>query len=419
MEDVDITNDKKVKQFFALQKRNKKTIQKYIYNLNLYCNKIEPKMTPSELIKQAVDEEKKGVHKGERIIKERFLDLMVLLDEMGYAETSKKLVITNIKTFYHVNDVETPNNFTIKIDKKDRIGVEELLTRKDIKKAYSLANQRFRAIILTQVSSSLSAVDIRNLKVKTILDEFAKCGVMELDIPAMIKVAEKNNVIIMLDGKRQKNKVFYRTFISPEAVIEILRYWETDPPGSKDDYIFRIDGNQVPESTYSKNFQRINHKLGFQDRNKDSQFRSHNLRRFFATATVEVDINFIRAELLLGHDLPKVQDSYYKVTSPEAMFESYLKILPKITILGDVKTRVVTEDRLRQLEERHKKEMKQQEKRHQAKIAEMGAKIAALEAKTEENSATITEMEKIKQLLKNSNLLKDVDLKDNDILKNL
>lgn len=362
------TNDLAVNELFSLREIHVKTRGKYVHALNIYCTEIEPVMMPEELIDEALEEEVAfpPIHESNRKMTKRFMKFKAWIDNYGYKGSSKIVMYSYIKTFYRDLGVKIPDKmkFKVKVEKEDMIEVDDLPSKDDILRAYHATSLRTKAIILLGLSSGLSGIDIRHLKISSLMQEFQKYGLKDMNIEEMYQIAQKNEIVPMLDGKRIKNGVAYRTFCSPEAVRAIMNYLRLHPPETEDDYVFRIkklvrdennnivkdkNGNsikkykQIDEGTFFRVFTRLNNKIGLGDKKRESKVLPHSLRRLFASLVVEMDVNFVKAEFMIGHELSKTRRSYYKQTRPEVMREAYLTVLPSLTVLEDTKVRIVTE----------------------------------------------------------------------------
>lgn len=362
------TNDLVVNELFSLRELDVKTREKYILALNRYCTEIEPVTTPEQLIEEALDEEMAfpPIHESNRKMTKRFMKFKTWVDEQGWTGESKIVTFNCIKTLYRDLGVKIPEKmkFKVKVEKKDMIEIEDLPSKDDILRAYHATNLRTKAIILLGLSSGLSGIDIRYLKISALMLEFRKYGVEEMNIEEMYQVAQKNEIIPMLDGKRKKNDNKYRTFCSPEAVRAIMNFLRLHPPKSEDDYVFRNkaivkdedgvkirdkDGKvvreykQLNDDNFFRVFTRLNEKIGFGNRKREGKVLPHSLRRLFASLAIENDVSFVKTEFMLGHDLPKTQRSYYKQMRPNVMREAYLTILPSLIVLDDTKIRVIEE----------------------------------------------------------------------------
>ncbi len=114
---------------------------------------------------------------------------------------------------------------------------------------------------------------------------------------------------------------------------------------SDDDYLFinsRIQkeyvesGNdedrKLKDNTFLELYRSISEKCNMSsEKGKYNVIRSHNLRRCFYTTLTNNGCNYIVAELLMGHKLPKTQGGYYR-TNPEKLRLEYQKYIPYLTI---------------------------------------------------------------------------------------
>lgn len=114
---------------------------------------------------------------------------------------------------------------------------------------------------------------------------------------------------------------------------------------SDDDYLFinsRIQkeyvesGNdedrKLKDNTFLELYRSISEKCNMSsEKGKYNVIRSHNLRRYFYTTLTNNGCNYIVAELLMGHKLPKTQGGYYR-TNPEKLRLEYEKYIPYLMI---------------------------------------------------------------------------------------
>lgn len=381
------TNDLAVNELFSLRELDVKTREKYMLALNRYCTEIEPVKMPEQLIEEALEEEVAfpPIHESNRKMTKRFMKFKAWVDEQGWTGESKIVTFSSIKTFYRDLGVKITEKmkFKVKVEKQDMIEIEDLPSKDDLLRAYHATNLRTKAIILLGLSSGLSGIDIRYLKVFNLMPEFKKYGINKMDIDRMYQIAQENEIIPMLDGKRKKNGNKYRTFCSPEAVRAIMNFLRQHPPKNEDDYVFRNkaivkdeDGNtirdengnpvrkykQLNDDNFFRVFTRLNERIGFGDRKREGKVLPHSLRRLFASLAIENDVSFVKTEFMLGHDLPRTQRSYYKQMRPDVMREAYLTIFPSVTLLEDSKVHVVTDSRLAKLEEEVAKNKEENEK---------------------------------------------------------
>jgi len=106
----------------------------------------------------------------------------------------------------------------------------------------------------------------------------------------------------------------------------------------------------IGSTPFSKYFNQLNEKAGFKNHQRQIFFKSHSLRKFFATTLLKNDFPQIKADWLLGHRVDPVTESYFK-PSPESLKSDYLKVLPHLTITEKLEVKSITDERLRELED--------------------------------------------------------------------
>jgi hypothetical protein len=203
-----------------------------------------------------------------------------------------------------------------------------------------------RAILLVGASSGLSANEIINLKVKDF-----KTGY------------DKKTEITTLKLRREKTKVDFVTFLSPEAsrvVWEYLDYRErTIKTGetrrlhrlekqkvlSDNDYLFisRHIPDALPESkkeserklkhdSFMKMYKGLSEKARMNTvKGNWNLIRSHNIRKYFNSALLNANADSFFVEFCMGHTLDSTKAAYFRANS-EQLRETYSKYIPFLTI---------------------------------------------------------------------------------------
>lgn len=370
-----LEDDPKVIQFFLERESKPGTKKKYYTHLKHYIQHAGDGLTPTELIQEAISEERAGIYIEDRKIQKRFLRLKAWLLEQKWTDISKKTVLSNIKTFYktlHVHEIPTT---TIKVKRERQIKVTDLPSQEEVKKAVLRANQKYQAILLTMASSGLMQGDIIQLKLTDFIESFNTQAGTHFngvnDIDQLLLVAEKKEIIIKWESGRAKNDIEYMTFSSPEATRAIVEYLRTDPPHGDDDYLFRTKGKQILDRTFNMYIMTLNDWLGIKSSDKYKRIIPKNLRKRFGSILTESGLGYRQIEYMMGHVLPAVQGAYFKLPSEDTMRTAYLKALPHLMILEPLETRVLTDDRLKEFEERDKQKDKI--------IEDMGRRLDALE----------------------------------------
>ncbi|MEN6568377.1 MAG: hypothetical protein ABFC57_19000, partial [Veillonellales bacterium] len=104
---------------------------------------------------------------------------------------------------------------------------------------------------------------------------------------------------------------------------------------------------------------------------KYKRINLRNLRSRFGSLIMEAELGYRQIEYMMGHVLPAVQGAYFKLPSEDVMRRAYLKALPHLMIFESIETKVLTDERLKEYEERDKQKDKV--------IKEMMERLDALE----------------------------------------
>ena len=109
----------------------------------------------------------------------------------------------------------------------------------------------------------------------------------------------------------------YVTFSSPESVDAIINYLKTKPTNNIEDSLFRGPSNKsINHKAFFMYFNRLNRKCGFGKPDRQAFFRSHALRKYFAT-TISEEIPKLKVDRMLGHRVDSQTNSYFKTNLPE------------------------------------------------------------------------------------------------------
>lgn len=363
-----LEDDQRVIEFFLERESKEGTKKKYITHLQHYIQHAGDNLTPTELIQEAINEERAGIYIEDRKITKRFLRLKAWLLEQDWADVSKRTVLSNIKTFYKTLHVHEIPATTIKVKRERQIRITDLPSQEEIKNAVLKANPKYQAILLVMASSGLMQGDILSLRLTDFIKSFNQQAGTRFngvnDIDQLIQVAGEREIVIKWEFGRYKNDVEYMTFSSPEATRAILEYLRIDPPSNPDDFLFRTKGKQIQDRTLNMYIMTLNDWLGIKSSDKYKRIIPKNLRKRFGSILTEAGLGYRQIEYMIGHVLPAVQMAYFKLPGEEVMRNAYLKALPSLMILEDVETRVITEDLLKEIEARED----EREREHQAML---------------------------------------------------
>jgi integrase len=334
----------------------------YRYHFKNYEKATE--YTLKELLEEAEDEESRDIKPRNRKIKQHIQQYKEYLNEKGYSPGHIKIALTVIRTFYRDMEIEIPYTRRQRTRQDDPGTKGDLPGKEDISNALEYATPKYRAIILLMASSGMGRGEVLSLTVQDFLDSIQKYNrnpvKLPLDIGEMIKkVIGRRGGVARWKVTRQKTGFKYFTFSSPESIVAILKYLERYPPQSLDEHIFRGHYNKpMNQDSLNVYFNHLNKKLGFGKSGRLAYFRSHNLRKYFTNMMFKAGLPQLSIDFMLGHRLnDKVTEAYFK-PDPETLEQYYLKALPYLTIHEKVEVRVVTDERLQELEEGRKQDQK-------------------------------------------------------------
>ncbi len=206
--------------------------------------------------------------------------------------------------------------FTKNIKKE---GIEDIPTKNDIRKALTHANIKYQSIILLMVSSGMRSSDIRALKYGDFLIslqdyiKLPKTGFIPIDV--LIKMLEENeieNIIPTWKVTAIKTNTPFVTFSTPESLEILLEFLKTEPPENSDKPLFpsqRLHKQALSPRGFIEYFQQLNKKCEFGRPNRQDKFRSHALRKYFATTLAKKGVQQLTIDWLLAHSIDKITDA--------------------------------------------------------------------------------------------------------------
>ena len=355
----EIINDFHFKEF--LQNRNLKpnSIINYTQALKSYSTYTE--LTPTELIEQAEQEEEERIRMKNRQIKKHILGFIQHQKNQGKSANTIINHITKVKTFYREFEIELPHIRCNIQKEQELITIKDIPTKDDIKKALKYANLKYKAIILLMMSSGMGSAEMRNLTIKDYIDAHKITNFDLKDKDQLISLLrKKENEVPTWSIRRIKTGMPYVTFSSPESCNAINDYIEDRvieyPYENENDYLFESNGHQIHPRVNAVYFSRLNDSVGFGKYGNQRFFRSHNLRKFFASTLKNNGFDNLDAEWLIGHKVKMVTDAYIK---PDIyrLKKDYLDVLPFLS-LEEIEKRTVESDEYKQLKEQYEKESK-------------------------------------------------------------
>lgn len=338
---INILQDPQFKEFVRARDYKPSSVTNYRNGLKFYCNFLCK--TPTEIIREAIMEQKNDVWVTDRKIRMYFTSFVDYLIEIGNAPQTIRNKVNWVKTFYREYGIETPK---VRIPRnKINVSLKEVPDKEIIIEALKRTNLRNQAIIILMASSGMGAAEIRSLTYThflTAINELIKdlTENEKLDLYKIRSLLKPNNVFGTWKIVRIKTNIPYITFSTPESLQSIIdhlifQHENNKPLKSKKDYLFAVNGGKMKTNTFTEMFQNLNDRCGFGKAGEQRLFVSHNLRKFTANTLINNGMDFYRVEWLLGHALPSTQAAYYKMNidvmkKEYSKFEDYLTFNRKV-----------------------------------------------------------------------------------------
>lgn len=340
--------------------------QVYTERILHYCNYLD--LTPTDLIQQGRDDQTKITWLEERRIDDN------MTNYYNYLKNDKKLAtetiqgyFTTVKAFYKKYGIIFPE---IKIHSKRETAQrrnKRLPTKKEIRQVLSIANVKYKAIILLMLSSAVGAGELNNLTYKDFINAISyyyKPTRKDLfDIHLIIQDLKEIDepLILQWDISRKKTGVPYTTFSSPESTNMLFEYFISRTKKNRgfkslDDPLFENVGNKMAKNSLQRGFWKLNYDAGFGKHGHHAVFKSHNMRKLSQTWMRKAGVSPDYIKYMSGQINDNLQERYQDVT-PEMLFNDYIKSLNELSISEDIKTITIKPDELLQLEEKYEEEI--------------------------------------------------------------
>lgn len=290
-------------------------------------------MSLSELLEEAKIEQENNVPESKLKLYSRILSFRNFLIDNHVGNTIST-TITKIKTFYHYNRITLPYIPPLnirKIKKHDSISYEELLTKDEIRKAISIADDNLAMWILVLTSSGSSRCEAKSMTNRTFFEGTRMYHKKDDFRDAMKYLSRKNNVVCTCKLLRQKTDKPYYTFLNPECVQRIAKVKLKQEDFDLEDSLLKYELNHV-----NYKFKALNDYLGFGEIGGYARLRPHMLRKFNSTylsqGTLEGNLLAMDSiDLLHGRGKNKTRQSYYK-DNPDFLKLEYIKVMSNISL---------------------------------------------------------------------------------------
>lgn len=331
-----------------------------------FINSRNLKLTPSQFIKEADEEQDIGIKKKNRKIKTYLQNFINQMNKQGMAPNTINNSFSNIKTFYYEFEIDLPRVKCKIMDKEEVLTIKDIPEKKHIMRALKYANLCYKAIVKLMMSSDMGSGEIRALKLKDYLDAQ---GIKKYDLSnfddLLKKLYEKKNEIPTWSIRRMKTGMPYITFSSPESNRAINEYLEDrnerNPIKNVNVYLFTSMNHKISVRSFTTYFQRLNDNAGYGFYKNCRFFRSHSLRKFFASTLHNKGIDYLDAEWLIGHRVKNTTGTYIK---PDIYRQKndYAKILPFLS-LSEVNPITLESPEFKELKNSYENESKSKEEK--------------------------------------------------------
>lgn len=374
----EIEQDEKLKLMYLRKNLSPSRIETY----NRVFRKIYQitNLTPSDIIRIGKDEQKPRIEEGEIVFKEledrtvstiqyRFYDSMI---QDGLKNETIKTELNCYRAFLNEYDIQKPKPINLTIN-APLYETGDIPNKQDILRAInSTNNKRDKAIIYTMSSSGIRPIDIRNLRIKDLLQG---CKYYLGDDPQIEDLLHSDYDEIIPNfffrpQKTSKHNNICCTFCSNEAMKSIIDYLQSRHIRSNEDYLFASrTGGKLGRSTLIGTFKRINDKTFGANRFGGRYFQAKYLRKYFISTCNAHSGDLLKVRLLSGHTISNVDRAYNEVNINQ-MRRFYISLLPYLN-LHDTTVRTVKSKEYQDLELK----LKRQEIENQKLRDELDEKI--------------------------------------------
>ena len=348
------SNEEILQEIHHAKSHSKSSKKIYKNAVKQYCK--YNKLSLSELIKEADEEEEAGIRWKNRKLKKRLINFRQELIK-NYKKNTIQSYFNAIRSIYHyfeieIHDLPALNKKSINVS--EPINYVDLPTKEIIKKALKIADNRMNAIILFMSSSGCAKRETLNLTIQDFIDA-TKDYHNSNNINEVIEILkEREDVIPMFRLKRQKTNKYYYTFCSPEAVTSLISYMLTlEQDLQPTDKLFPIHEDYV-----TMLFVRINNILKLGKKGTYNRFRSHMLRKFHASQLYNAGLTLDEIDALQGRGKDPTHSSYF-LEDPEKLRQKYVEHLDCLTINLDVNSLEIKSPEYIELEQKYNEKEEQ------------------------------------------------------------
>lgn len=278
-----------------------------------------------ELIKEADDEEEKGIRLKRRTLKTRLVDYFTdNLKNSNMSNSTCHKYFRLILTFYKHFEIEVPYMHKIEVKKDYHVTYEDIPKKHHITQALKSCDIGEKALILFMSSSGTAMNETLSLTVEDFINATTEYHSNDFNIVNNLKEMHNyhKDIIPLFKVVRVKNDYPYYTCCSPESSKAIMYYLLEREIINFNDKLFNYS-----KTTVNRLFKRINDqndwgKVGFYN-----FFRSHMLRKFHATEIANKSI----VDTLQGRKRDPITETYFKY-NPSKIKEEFLSIMDNVRV---------------------------------------------------------------------------------------
>ena len=319
-----------IRSFHLNAGHSRSSIKIYSSAFSKYCEFHEMSLT--ELLAEAKFEQENNFPESKLKLYNRILDFRNFLID-NYIGNTISTTITKIKTFYHYNRITLPYIpplNTRKIKKHDFISYDELLTKDEIRKAISLADENLAMWIFVLTSSGSSRCEAKSMTNEMFFRGTQSYHNEDNFIDALRYLSCRDDVVCTCKLIRSKTDKPYYTFLNPECVQMIAKIKLKENDFELDDPLLKYNLNYV-----NYKFKALNDYLGFGTAGGFARLRPHMLRKFNSTYLTQgspdgvLDMGLV--DELHGRGKNKTRDAYYK-DNPEYLKRKYIECMGNVSL---------------------------------------------------------------------------------------
>lgn len=352
---MQIGADPLLQQFFKMRGQKKATRERYIYVMKLWQTSTGQR--PTNMIEEAEEEEDQQIRPRKRSIDQHFLTFTDHMKARGFTVDSIKSNTSYIRAFYNHYHIQLPGR--IKLETPPHTDLQ-LPSLEDIRLALSNSNPCFQAIIILMLSSGMGRSEILSL---TLTDFIMAVNARNKDNQISLEslpcigetIPDHDKVVVrplIWNVTRIKTGRHYYTFSSSESYQFIMRYLASKPGVEDPDSSLFLNQSrrQIQHGGFNQYFRDLNKRCGWGKIGKQIYFRSHNLRKWFASR-LENGLGYINTERLMAHSVLSDTANRYFKPDIEVIYNLYYQNMDRVTVMGKVEVHDNTREEVKQLKE--------------------------------------------------------------------